>query len=334
MSLPACGKECNAFWQRNWASDMIHHRFRRRLVAAADIGLSLGQRICRYPLADRSRSLSCTPLLMVSPGRTGTTLLRSMLVASRQIAIPPESFRIPPATYKFLAYQAAGWRRASRRIVRLFDSHPRFHIWETDLTDVYAEVVQLATADRSLARIIDLVFCAYRDQHLQEAGMWGDQTPLNALYLPWVYRTFPDAKYLHVVRDGRDTIASLIEMGTSLATATNRWIVAVSAAAELSKRMKPGQFAEIRYERLVSSPEEALEQVSQFVGIQYTPAMLEFWKSSTTIEHRYYEHHQKLTKPVSTESVGRWTTRLSAEQQQFINSTAGPWLSQYGYSES
>ncbi len=291
----------------------------------------------RYPLADRAGSLSCRPMFIISAGRSGTTLLRSMLVAGGKIGIPPETQVIQLAVRRFSNLQYLGWADLSRLIVALFESHELFELWEANLYPVYQKVADLPENERSVARIVDEVFKCYLAQQFPEATVWGDQSPIHTFYWPWLLAAFPKGKYLHLLRDGRDAIASLIERGKHLERgmtmeeATKRWVTSVRYARELQSRVSPDMFLEARYEDLVTEPAVTLERISKFIGIEYSEKMLDFWKLPTTIEHRTQVYHRNLGKPVSTSSIGRWTERLLPEQQEYILFHTSSFLEQLGY---
>jgi hypothetical protein len=302
------------------------------LNGVIDRSLQVRRAFQRYPLADRVDSLSCRPLFIVSAGRSGTTLLRSMLVAGGQIAIPPETWVIPVAVRRFLSLRHLGWADMGRLVISLFESTAHFHLWQTNLHPVYQAVLTMPEPERSLARIIDEVFKCYADQQFPEALLWGDQSPGNTLHLPRVYCTFPRARYLHLVRDGRDAIASMAEKGDGLEMSVRRWKTSVKQAETLRSRLDHQQYLEIRYETLVRESAKTLDKICRFLGIEYQSSMLEFWRMPTTLEHQMYEHHRNLAKPIFTDSIGRWTERLSLEEQQYVTSHIADWLQSLGYS--
>jgi protein-tyrosine sulfotransferase len=290
----------------------------------------------RYPLADAAHLDGRKPLFIISAGRSGTTLLRSMLVAGEQMAIPPETQIIHSLALRFLNFQFAGWDDLCALVVGSFERHQHFKLWETNLGPAYEILQALPDNQRSLARIIDTVFMTYGAQQFPNAITWGDQSPIHTFYLPWIYPTFPEAKYLHLLRDGRDVISSMVARRSAgyLEHGTYRWKTSINRVAAFRKVARPDQFLEVRYESLVSQPEETLRQISSFSGIDYTPRMLDYWKLPSTLEHRHHEHHRNIGKPVTTDSIGKWRERLTPEQQAYILSKITGELRQLGYLES
>ncbi|MBN1483081.1 MAG: sulfotransferase [Chloroflexia bacterium] len=285
-----------------------------------------------YPLADQANSLSCQPLFIISSGRAGTTLLRSMLVASSQVAIPPEAHVFRLAIRRFQSLQGLGWKDLSRLVVALFESHHLFHLWETNLAPVYQQVEELPEKERSLARIIDEIFSRYIQERFPEALLWGDQSPINTLYLAWIYRTFPQGKYIHLLRDGRDVVSSMLgTKRTTLERATNRWIITVEQSLQLQQQIETSQFLEVRYEDLVTYPAETLQKICHLLGITYNEQMLEYWKQPTTLEHKHFDFHRNLDQPVFTSSIGKWKQRLTLEQQRYVLSKTSNLLERLQY---
>ena len=290
----------------------------------------------QYPMAARPEHLSCQPLFIVSAGRSGTTLLRSMLVAGSDIAIPQENHSFPVAIRRFRTLQKLGWPDLSRLIVSLFASHYLYPHWDVNPALLLHQAIKLPDGERSLARLIDLVFQQYQEAHFPEAKLWGDQSPLNALYLHWLLPVFPQARYLHLLRDGRDVVASMVhaQVGAgSLADACLRWQTSVKQAHWLVGKVPADNYLELRYEDLVQAPEASLQRVADLCQIDYSEKMLDYWKMPTTVEHKVFDHHRNLSRPPFGDSIGRWRERLDANQQAYVLKQLGATLSACDYSD-
>ena len=287
----------------------------------------------RYPLKDEISSNFRQPLFIISAGRSGTTLLRSMLVAGGQIAIPQETAHIHSLAVKYSALQHLNWEDLSALMIAYFENHHLFNQWETNLAAAYHTVRNLPEEERSLARTISEVYMTYGVQHFPKAVMWGDQSPRHTFYLPWILRVFPQAKFVHLLRDGRDVISSMVERHGSdyLEHGTFRWQTSIRRVAALKKRVISDQFLEIRYEHLVSDPENTLQKISQFIDIEYSLRMLEYWNLSSTVEHKVFAYHRNIGKPVSTNSIGRWRERLTNDQQHYVMTKIAEQLNNLGY---
>lgn len=295
------------------------------------IGNFLGK---QYPLDSKPGYLSCQPLFIISSGRSGTTLLRSMLVAGGQIAIPAEThiFHILPV--KYLAYRGLGWEDLAKLMIAEFESSTNFPLWQVNLAPAYKRVLEIPEEERSLAKLIDEVILTYAAEKFPEAKMWGDQSPIHTFFLPHISNIFPEAKYIHMLRDGRDVVTSRIlneDNKYDIYEAVYRWKTSIDRANEIQKRVSPDQYLEIRYERLVTEPIPTLKEICGFLNIEYSPIMLDYWKLPSTIEHKYYLHQKNLGKPVFTSSIGKWRECLTYSQQNYVLSQISGELRDLGY---
>jgi hypothetical protein len=107
-----------------------------------------------------------------------------------------------------------------------------------------------------------------------------DKTPGHALYLPEIAEFLPASRVIHVIRDPRDVVASLLAASRTWAKesawapdrahdAAAVWVRTVNSVRNFRKRAKPGQFLELRYEALHHSPLQALQEVRDFIGLAW-----------------------------------------------------------------
>jgi len=254
-----------------------------------------------------------------------------MFAAGGEIAIPPESQVITASVRRFRTLQYLGWKDLVRLTIALFESGPNYSLWEVDLSHLHRELFNIPKDKRSLALIIDFIMSVYRDTHFPRAKIWGDKSPLNSLHLPWIYKTFPEAKYLHLLRDGRDAVSSMAKRGRTLEQATYKWMRAVKEAEKLGKRLSKNRFLTVRYEDLVENPHDTMNEICDFLSVNYTPDMLDFYKFESTKEATTRSHHSNLKRPLFTESVGKWKERLKKEEQIYVLNRIGPTLKRFGY---
>jgi hypothetical protein len=136
-----------------------------------------------------------------------------------------------------------------------------------------------------LAILKDYMFQLMRAMlaNLQPGELFVDKTPLHALYLAEIRELLPESRIIHVIRDPRDVVASLLAAsrtwGLGWAPRTSRaavrmWVEHVRAATEAAKNVSPGQFLEVRYENLLVSPETTLHDVGEFLGLEWDPVAI------------------------------------------------------------
>jgi len=137
-------------------------------------------------------------------------------------------------------------------------------------------------------------------------------------------RIWPDARFIHILRDGRDVGRSCIEMGWAgnMYTAVERWIDAETLWANLSRDIPADRRIEVRYETLVSEPEATLTQLCAFLGLPYDPVMLDYPKDGSTYG------------PPTPQMIGQWRRKLPPEQVRLAEARIGTMLAERDYEPS
>jgi Sulfotransferase family len=266
------------------------------------------------------------PLLVLGVSRSGTTLLRVVLDRSPGVAIPDESFFVP-----LLARR----HRGPIDPERFLDDLARLPVlaeW-----DVSREAVsRRLRAGMSVGEAIAAIYESYAGR--EGKPRWGDKTPMYMRHLPLLERLFPDAQYVHLVRDGRDAAVSFLRMPKGTYTRTWAhpttaagfaclWRTEVRAARELGMRVGPDRYLEARYEDLVAGPESTVSAICGFADIPYVPEMLEY---AGNVDVSDKPHQQRLLHPPTT-GVRDWREELSAEEALGFEAVAGDQLAELGY---
>ncbi|HEX2254819.1 MAG TPA: sulfotransferase [Thermoanaerobaculia bacterium] len=280
-------------------------------------------------------------VFVVGAPRSGTTLVRLMLDSHPQVAIPHETSFVPRA----LALGDDAGREALARFLTEFPTWPDLATSEEELREALARVEPFTLADG--LRAFYLRYAAARGK-----TRWGDKTPSYALHLPAIAAAFPEARFVHVLRDGRDVAVSLRPLWfapgqdmTSLAREWSRHVVAARAAgAELGPR-----YLELRYEDLLLDPRAELSRATNLLELPFAPEMLRYFEGATArlregqarhdaagrllVSQEQRLRNQELAqRPLDPARVGRWRAELSAEEVAEFTSAAGGLLASLGYS--
>lgn len=264
------------------------------------------------------------PLFVLGVRRSGTTLLSLILDRSEGIAIPDESHFVP---------QLAHRHRAPVDPDRFVDDLRRLRTlprWGLSVD----EVVPLLRPRMATGEAIGAVFAAYAAK--TGKPRWGDKTPAYMRYLPLVERLFPEAVFVHLIRDGRDCALSFLAMPddaptrtwahpTTAAGVACQWTTEVRDAQTRGRRVGPSRYLEVRYEALVTEPERLVREICAFAGLPFEFSMLE--PEETEIAER--PHHRRLLEPPSKRRD--WSTEMSPTDVQAFEVIAGPLLAQLGY---
>ena len=210
------------------------------------------------------------PVFVVGAARSGTTLLRLMIDCHPEFAIPPESHFVVT-----LAARRLRLREHSSAALEAALAHHRFALWKLDPGEARAHVV--ASRPVTYADVMRGLFEAYASH--RGARRWGDKTPGYVESLPLLDEFFPDARFIHVIRDGRAVAASVAEKPWGPPTPVSAawwWRGRVQKGRHDGARLGPKRYLEIRYEDLVAQPRESLTSVCEFLDEDFDEAMFDY----------------------------------------------------------
>jgi Sulfotransferase family len=136
-------------------------------------------------------------------------------------------------------------------------------------------------------------------------------------------KIWPQARFIHLIRDPRDVARSCIGMGWAgnVWTGSERWVEAEECWDMLKQRLSDDRYVEITYEDLISNPETVLTKLAHFLGTDYDPAMLQYSQDTT------YEQPD-------SRFLNQWRRKLSDREIQLIESRVGALLVERGYTAS
>jgi hypothetical protein len=267
---------------------------------------------------------------IVARGRSGTTLLRAMLDSHPDMAVPNESHFVVQVAKRRARYEPEG-RLDLPRFTRDLLGHWAFRRWE--LPD--DEVLEAFRADppADVPAAVRTVYRAYARHHGK--GRFADKTPSYVLNVGLLAATFPDARFVHMIRDGRDVALSYLDTdfgSRTLGQAALYWDRFVRAGRRAGARLGPDRYLEVRYEDLVAEPEPVLKELCVFVGLDFDERMLRFHERADelvpTLSHN--EHHRNLYKPL-TAGLRDWRRDLAPRDAAVFEVLAGELLDELGY---
>lgn len=263
-----------------------------------------------------------SPFFIVGCGRSGTTLLRNMLNHHSKIAIPLESLFI-------IDYLSAKDSTPADTMRSLIAREYEIEEWGMEVSP--DDLAEAATA----RDIIIAVHKKYMETHGKV--MWGQKTPRFIRHGELLKATFPDCRFIHVIRDPRAVVSSLIQSNVHRSNAyyaSLRWLNDVGEGLRLKDRYGE-DLLEIRYEDLVGNPKESLKAVCAFIGVDFEPSILEYHKKGDREYSAYYKKvHSMLGKSPTTGRIDAWRTSLSKREISLVESLCGETMKELGYEPS
>lgn len=269
-----------------------------------------------------------SPIIIGGCGRSGTTLLRLMIDSHPQVCIGPESSL-------FAANLENDW----------LGRPTGTHSWVTlsSKFDIEINLInRLRKEALSQSEFIEIFFKLYAEK--QQKKFWGDKTPRNIRVMDFVFKHFPKARFIHVIRDGRDTVCSLrthpkhkmvngefkkLNTRNPINKCIKRWVEDVSLGI---KYRGDSRYFEVNYEPLVHDCEATLKNVCSFLDISFHSKMLEHHKiKGPSRDISKFPQNQDAMSPVRVSSLYRWQKDLVGEEKVLFKKEAGDLLIKSGY---
>ena len=251
-----------------------------------------------------------------------------MLDRHSRLAVPDESYFVPQLADRHLRLiEPDKFVDDLRRIDTLAE-------WNVPLERVRARL----RPGMPVGQAIGTVYAVYAEE--QGKPRWGDKTPMYMQNLRLLDRLFPDARFVHLIRDGRDAAVSFLAMPRGIVTETwmhphthadfaAQWRIEVAAARRLGRRVGP-RYLEVPYEDLVADVEPVLRRICGFAGLEYEPAMADY---AGDVDVSAKPHQQRLLQP-PTKGVRNWRTQMAPDDVASFEHVAGDTLRELGYQTS
>lgn len=268
---------------------------------------------------------------VVGVGRSGTTLLRLMLDAHPQLAIGPETQFVPDVLQSANPVDTI----IGARTWGDFDLDP-------------TEFAHRARGE-DLAGVLRAFYSLYAES--QGKPRWGEKTPGYVKNMDSIAAVLPEARFIHLIRDGRDVALSRRARGMGadkpMARTANLWRRRIDGARAQARGLGD-RYLELRYEDLVADPEPHLRRICEFIDLEFDEAMLrhdqgaearlaelgdldaEGGRQARDADERAAAHARAKGAP-TTARTGAWRTEMSAEDEREFEGAAGDLLRDLGY---
>ena len=302
-------------------------------------------RSLRRPSADGAPEAANAPMpFIIGAPRSGTTLLRFMLDAHSQLAIPPETGFFSRADT--LSRNGADLDAFLHQITHFPEHLPAWSDYGIDSDNLRTELERLkpftvAGGFRAFYRMYATRF---------DKNRWGDKTPLHSRHVETIRHTLPEARFIHILRDGRDAALSLREMwfspGREIETQAKHWRDWVVVARDAGAGHP--DYLEVRYEELIADPAAVLQRICAFIDLPYENKMLSY---HLRVPERLSEHRTRLRidgnvvvthekrldqarltmQPPDSSRVFAWKESMTEDERNRFEAVAGPLLRELGY---
>lgn len=316
-----------------------------------------------------TRDVASPAPFIVGVPRSGTTLLRFMLDAHPDVAIPQETHFLPllfpthlgqkafHERFVFPRWADYTWAKpylsgaANREAVHAIIVNSTF--W-CDFGLSAGELMEHMWAIDPF-RVTDGVRCFY-SLYAQKRGKcrWGDKTPIYGAFMAAIESLLPEAHFIHIVRDPRDVVLShkgrkRWSSGRDIAWVANFWKDLVGEIRAQSNSVQ--HFMEIRYEDLLRETRSVLSRVCQFVALTPSPTMETYYDRAPDriaelrdscdfrgqiqiTREQKIDNYRRATQAIDRSRIGLWKRELDRDEIDTIETITGQVLPAFGYMAS
>jgi hypothetical protein len=275
--------------------------------------------------------------------RSGTTLLRLMLDSHPEVAIPGETHWVPKLIKAFERSKQSGDDAATLAI-----DHKRwgdFHLDGHELRERITALHPVTAADS-----IRAFYMLYAER--EGKTRYGDKTPGYMQEMRRIQRVLPEARFVHIIRDGRDVSLSHMRMNwgpEDYEQSARLWRNRIRRAQKIAPTVD--HYMEVHFEDIVADTEGSLRRICDYIDLEFDPVMLDYHeraegrlaekarelprknRPNQTAEARL-DSHRLAKEPPRSDRVGMWRERMTEEEISQYEAIAGDFLVKLGYGVS
>jgi Sulfotransferase family len=226
-----------------------------------------GRQPVRRP-ASLEAAVWASPVFVVGCPRSGTTLVQTMLDSHPRLSVLYEA--------DLLVDIPLGLRSSlvnASEALTLAEVHPNSRTHGLDARTARTVCRELGITDAAGAMRV----LAASQALAQGKRRWGNKTPKALLHLAELAIVYPDAQFIHVIRDGRDSASSQARVSKrSVVEGALLWRTGMRTGRRAGSRLGPDRYLEVRLEELLSSPEEQIRRMCAFLEEDFDQSLLHF----------------------------------------------------------
>jgi sulfotransferase family protein len=295
------------------------------------------------PLLKRDKNIYRPPApFVVGMNRSGTTLLRMMLDSHPELTIPPETHFVPDVIRA--CRRKGGEPEEVLAVMKSRREWGDFGFGDDEMLGLLRERGRRLDPGDALR--------AFYEAYAAREGKprWGEKTPRYVGKMRQIQAALPEARFVHVVRDGRDVALSVLDRTVRDLSASDvgkRWKRKIQKARDAAPKLD--HYIEVRYEDLILETEPTLRRICEFIELGWDDAVLDYHersperleemkralpadqRSSELDVERRMATHAMTTKPPDAERVSRWKRDMSDLDRASFEEVAGGMLRDLGY---
>lgn len=264
---------------------------------------------------------------LVGCPRSGTTLLQSLLAAHPNIHSFPESHFFPSLLKDRKRLYQKLKLSSSAATHRLKD-----FLAELERKDLYQAVPSNAIFEWQHTRAFIRILDALTEE--ENKSSWLEKTPRHLHYIDDIQRLVPNAKFIHIIREGKDVVASVYEVthkypevwggARNIDTCIQRW----GSDFKISQRYshQPNHYL-VSYERLTNNIQNELEALCDFLNIEFEATMLKNYRTvaqNVSLTNEPWKVSNR--DDIRTRKADKFSKLFSLEEQNYIENKISSYI--------
>jgi protein-tyrosine sulfotransferase len=276
-------------------------------------------------------------IFLLYESRSGSTLLAKLLDKYEDLGVTIES------NFMVNLLMLKPEFEKSRNVAELFsrmENRDRFANFQVDFHDFMDHYRR--KEKKGISAFVESVLQSYFAREKPAAQVWIIKDGHNGLYLNQIHDELPEARFIHLIRDGRGVLNSMMKTvkpygkGEAMArdplTAARNWRDLVVRIDTFSEK-HPGAVLEVRYENLIEDPGREVARVRDYLGLKKTPFPPpgEAGGYYEKLPDREKQIHALLAKDPVKKRIHAWEDELPEASRKLFEYVAGKILAQKGY---
>jgi len=283
-------------------------------------------------------------VFIIGRGRSGTSLLQTIFDAHPSVITANESVFILHLKQKYSRVKIWSEDKINEFIVDLYKDLKFLHLWNVDQTLLRNKISLYPISEISFSILCKLVYLSVKSPFSKsKIALIVDKNPIYSFFIDELIELFPNAKFIHLIRDYRDNVISSrkafgIKSVTVLAQRWKRQNLYIDKMNVKHKSI----FHLVQYESLVRDAEDTVKEICIFSGILYNQSMLNFHhttnkiykendRENTLLNSIVNKIHLNLLNPINTSQIDKWKVELTKSEIELIDFIAGDYAIKYNY---
>jgi hypothetical protein len=264
--------------------------------------------------------------------------MQTILDANESIILPIESRLIVHLRKKYLHINKWSSEILDELIIDLYKDKKFAHYWAVNPVNLRKSIDELPIEELNFQVICKVIYLNYPSPFKKgRIHLLGDKNPIYSIFTKELYEVFPDAKFVHLIRDYRDNIVSnrTVFKRQNVAQLALGWKL-YNSFIEKRKKNNTSRFYTLKYEDLVAEPSKFVPELCDFLNISFNPEMLQFYSTIQKVKEEKYTAeinlvHPNIIKPINTAQVEKWKKGMTEKEIELADYIAGEYAAKYGY---